>query len=191
MSEPTTIRLRPEEEDRERLEAVVADRNSPQKHVRRARIILLLADGLGPRAVQRRTGKSQPTIRRWRERFLAEGVAGLGRDKTRPPGTAPLPRATVERVVAMTLRGAPGEATHWSARRLATRPYTPRTNGKAERFIQTALREWLYARAYASSNHRTADMNSWLHCYNHHRPHAGILAATPVTRLNNVLGNDN
>ena len=86
MSEPTTIRQRPE--DRERLEAVVADRNSPQKHVWRARIILLLADGLGPRAVQRRTGKSQPTIRRWRERFLAEGVAGLRRDKTRPPGAA-------------------------------------------------------------------------------------------------------
>lgn len=117
MSEPTTIRLRPE--DRERLEAVVADRNSPQKHVWRARIILLLADGLGPRAVQRLTGKSQPTIRRWRERFLAEGVAGLRRDKTRPPGTAPLPRATVERVVAMTLSGVPANATHWSARRLA------------------------------------------------------------------------
>ncbi len=52
-------------------------------------------------------------------------------------------------------------------RQLTTRPYTPRTNGKAERFIQTALREWLYARAYPSSNHRTADMNSWLHYYNH------------------------
>ncbi len=76
------------------------------------------------------------------------------------------------------------------ARHLTTRPYTPRTNGKAERFIQTALREWLYARAYPSSSHRTADMNSWLHYYNHHRPHAGIQAATPAQRLNNVLGND-
>lgn len=76
------------------------------------------------------------------------------------------------------------------ARHLTTRPYTPRTNGKAERFIQTCLREWLYARAYTSSSHRSADMPAWLHHYNHHRPHAGILAATPATKLNNLLGND-
>jgi transposase InsO family protein len=76
------------------------------------------------------------------------------------------------------------------ARHLTTRPYTPRTNGKAERFIQTCLREWLYARTYTSSSHRSADMPTWLHHYNHHRPHAGILAATPAARLNNLLGND-
>ena len=77
------------------------------------------------------------------------------------------------------------------ARHLTTRPYTPRTNGKAERFIQTCLREWLYARAYTSSSHRSADMPAWLHHDNHHRPHAGILADTPAARLNNLLGNDN
>ena len=76
------------------------------------------------------------------------------------------------------------------ARHITTRPYRPRTNGKAERFIQTALREWLYAKAYASSADRTSDMPAWLHWYNHHRPHAGICAATPATRLNNLLGND-
>ena len=76
------------------------------------------------------------------------------------------------------------------ARHITTKPYRPQTNGKAERFIQTALREWLYARAYSSSHHRTADMNRWLHYYNHHRPHAGIQATTPAARLNNVLGND-
>jgi transposase InsO family protein len=76
------------------------------------------------------------------------------------------------------------------ARHLTTRPYRPRTNGKAERFIQTALREWLYAKPYASSALRGADMPHWLHWYNHHRPHAGIDASAPADRLNNLLGND-
>ena len=65
-----------------------------------------------------------------------------------------------------------------------TRPYTPRTNGKAERFIQTALREWLYGKPYPSSAQRSTDMPAWLHWYNHHRPHAGIHAQTPASRLN-------
>src|SRR5919205_2656505 len=85
--------------DRARLEAVVADRNSPQKHVWRARIVLAAAEGLGTSATVRRTGKSKPCVRRWRERFVAEGVDGLPRDKTRPPGTPPLPETIVERVV--------------------------------------------------------------------------------------------
>jgi transposase InsO family protein len=75
-------------------------------------------------------------------------------------------------------------------RHLRTRPYTPRTNGKAERFIQTALREWAYARPYASSSERTRAIDPWLHHDNHHRPHAGINALTPAARLNNLLGND-
>jgi len=54
-----------------------------------------------------------------------------------------------------------------------TRPYTPPTNGKAERFIQTALREWAYARAYDNSEHRNRDLLPWLHQYNWHRPHGG------------------
>ena len=77
------------------------------------------------------------------------------------------------------------------ARHLTTRPYRPCTNGKAERFIQTALREWLYGRPYPSSAARAAGMPAWLHWYNHHRPHAGINATTPANRLNNLLGNDN
>jgi transposase InsO family protein len=76
------------------------------------------------------------------------------------------------------------------ARHLTTRPYRPRTNGKAERFIQTALREWLYGKPYVSSAARATDMPAWLHWYNHHRPHAGIRAATPASRLNNLLGNN-
>ena len=105
--------------DRARLEAVVVDRNSPQKHVWRARIILATAEGLGTVAIMRRTGKSKPCVWRWQARFMAEGVAGLLRDKTRPPGTPPLPAATVERVVGLTLGEPPGEATHWTGRAMA------------------------------------------------------------------------
>jgi transposase InsO family protein len=66
---------------------------------------------------------------------------------------------------------------------IRTRPYTPKTNGKAERFIQTALREWAYAQAYPSSAHRAVELPLWLHRYNWHRPHAGIKSQTPISRL--------
>jgi len=72
-----------------------------------------------------------------------------------------------------------------------TRPYTPRTNGKAERFIQSALREWAYARAYRRSEHRSYELARWLHGYNWHRPHASLAGQPPVSRLglnrNNLL----
>ena len=64
-----------------------------------------------------------------------------------------------------------------------TRPYRPQTNGKAERFIQTALREWAYARAYRRSSERTAYLPRWLHHYNWHRPHSSLAGATPISRL--------
>jgi transposase InsO family protein len=68
-------------------------------------------------------------------------------------------------------------------RHLRTQPYTPRTNGKAERLIQTLLREWAYAIPYASSRARTAALTRWLGYYNRHRPHAGIGSTTPYSRL--------
>jgi transposase len=105
--------------DRARLEAVVADRNSPQKHVWRARIILATADGLGTNAIMRRTGKSKPCVWRWQERFAAAGVDGLLRDKTRPGRIAPLPQAVIDRVVALTTRDPPHAATHWTAAAMA------------------------------------------------------------------------
>lgn len=74
-------------------------------------------------------------------------------------------------------------------RHIRTRPYTPRTNGKAERFIQTALREWAYARKYPSSDRRAAELPLWLHQYNWHRPHGGIKLKTPISRL--ALDEDN
>ena len=74
---------------------------------------------------------------------------------------------------------------------IRTKPYTPKTNGKAERFIQTSLREWAYAQAYPNSRERKAELPIWLHRYNWHRPHAGIDDKTPISRLglteNNLL----
>ncbi len=74
-------------------------------------------------------------------------------------------------------------------RQIFTRPYTPKTNGKAERFIQTALREWAYARAYQNSDQRSAELCHWLHRYNWHRPHGSLKANTPISRLG--LSEDN
>src|SRR6201998_2240628 len=99
--------------DRERLAAVVADRNSRQKHVWRARIILATAEGCGTAEIMRRAGVSKPCVWRWQERFMREGTAGLLRDKTRKPGLPPLPPAVIERVVEMTLAEPPGQETHW------------------------------------------------------------------------------
>jgi transposase InsO family protein len=72
-----------------------------------------------------------------------------------------------------------------------TRPYRPCTNGKAERFIQTSLREWAYARAYQSSAERADHLPRWLHAYNWHRPHGSLNFQPPISRLgfdrNNLL----
>jgi transposase InsO family protein len=76
------------------------------------------------------------------------------------------------------------------ARHIRTRPYTPRTNGKAERFIQTSLREWVYARAYQSSAERRQAMLPWIADYNHSRPHSALGGKPPAARLNNALGFD-
>ncbi|QDL96720.1 IS481 family transposase [Rhodopseudomonas palustris] len=72
---------------------------------------------------------------------------------------------------------------------IRTRPYTPKTNGKAERFIQSALREWAYAQAYPTSTRRAEELPIWLHRYNWHRPHGGIKSQPPISRLG--LSEDN
>jgi transposase InsO family protein len=76
------------------------------------------------------------------------------------------------------------------ARHVRTRPYTPRTNGKAERFIQTSLREWAYAKPYRSSAERSNAAIDWTAAYNLFRPHSAINGLTPWQRVNNLLGND-
>src|SRR4051794_23629211 len=126
--------------DRARLEAVAADRDSPQKHVWRARIVLATADGLGTGEVVRRTGKSKPCVRRWQERFMREGVAGLLRDRTRPPRVPPLSQATIDRVVALTPTEPPGEATHWTAPSCRTMATSPRPARGAARCLAIASR---------------------------------------------------
>ncbi len=76
-------------------------------------------------------------------------------------------------------------------RHIRTKPYTPKTNGKAERFIQSSLREWAYGRAYQTSEQRKGELQNWLHHYNWHRPHAGINRKPPISRsgldVNNLL----
>ena len=105
--------------DRRRLEAIVWDRNSPQKHVWRARIILLTAQGVGTAAITRQTGKDKTCVWRWQERFMHEGVAGLTRDKTRPSRVTPLAVSPIDRVLALTSTAPPHEATHWTANAMA------------------------------------------------------------------------
>jgi transposase len=106
-------------EDRRRLEAIVGDRNRPQKHVARAKVILTTGEGCGTNEIISRSGLSKPVVWRWQERFMREGVDGLLRDKTRQPGKAPTPAATVQRVVDLTTADPPGETTHWTLRMMA------------------------------------------------------------------------
>ena len=113
----TAIQVSPS--DRRRLEAVVGNRNAPQKHVWRAEIVLLTADGAGTSEIMRRTGTSKTCVWRWQERFMQEGVEGLLRDKTRPSRVPPLSPDVAERVVALTLGEPPGEATHWTGAMMA------------------------------------------------------------------------
>ena len=102
--------------DRSRLERLVSDRNTPQKHVWRARIVLLSGDRLGTMAIMGRVGKSKPTVWRWQERFLEEGVDGLLRDRNRGSGRPALGAATTSLILTKTTRETPPNATHWSVR---------------------------------------------------------------------------
>jgi transposase len=136
------IRVEVSAADRVRLEAVVADRNSPQKHVWRARIILLTAEGSGTVEIMRRTGKSKTAVWRWQERFMTAGVDGLLRDKTRPSRVPPLGREVAERVVALTQGDPPGETTHWTAAAMAE---------AAEISVSSVQRIW---RAHGLQPHR-------------------------------------
>jgi len=115
----TGISINVSAEDRRSLEAVVSDRNTAQKHVWRARIVLLTAEGAGTTTIMREAGVSKTAVWRWQERFMAEGVDGLLRDKTRPPGRAPVAPDRIDQVVRLTQGEPPHEATHWTARAMA------------------------------------------------------------------------
>jgi hypothetical protein len=101
--------------DRERLAAIAVDRNSPQKHAWRARIVLLSSEGCGTAEILREAGVAKTAVWRWQERFMQEGVDGLLRDKTRPSRIPPLAPEIAESVVALTIEPPPGETTHWTA----------------------------------------------------------------------------
>jgi hypothetical protein len=105
--------------DRERLLAILADRNSPQKHVWRARIVLMTGDGHGTAEIMREACVAKTAVWRWQERFMQCGVGGLLRDKTRSSRISPLACNVTERVVALTLTDPPGETTHWTAADMA------------------------------------------------------------------------
>ena len=115
----TGVRVELKTDDRQRLVAIVADRNSPQKHVWRAQIVLLTADGYGTAEIMRRTDTSKTAVWRWQERFMTDGVSGLMRDKTRPSRIPPLSTEVEQHVVARTLEDPPGETTHWTAAAMA------------------------------------------------------------------------
>jgi transposase len=105
--------------DRQRLAAILADRNRPEKHASRARVIVHSAERLAVAQVARRAGISRPAVWRWQRRFAEAGVDGLLRDQTRKPGKTRTPDTTVQRVVALTCGAPPGEATHWTGRMMA------------------------------------------------------------------------
>ena len=98
---------------------LIKDRNAPQKHVWRAEIVLLSADGAGTQAIMRETGKSKTCVWRWQKRYMEEGFEGLLRDKTRPSRIKPLGDEVAARVVALTLAAPPGETTHWTGALMA------------------------------------------------------------------------
>jgi transposase len=106
-------------EDRARLAAVIGDRNRRQKHVQRARIVLLSAERLPVLTVAGRVGVSRPSVWRWQQRFAEEGMEGLLRDKTRKPGKPPLSAETVAKILALPCAEPSGEATHWTGRAVA------------------------------------------------------------------------
>src|SRR6478609_6025683 len=105
--------------DRERLERLARGRNTAQKVVWRARIVLLAGDGLTAEAIAAAVGKSLLTVRRWRRRYVAKGVDGLLKDATRPSRVKPLTPEKIKQVVHMTLHEKPPNATQWSVRSMA------------------------------------------------------------------------
>jgi transposase len=105
--------------NRAQLSALIGARNTPSKVVWRAKIVLATADGHGTNEIMRRTGKSKPCVWRWQERYVAEGIDGLLRDKTRPPGKKPLPAAVKRKVLTKTASETPPNATHWSRASMA------------------------------------------------------------------------
>src|SRR6516164_684882 len=105
--------------DRERLQAIIGDRNQPRKYIERACLVLASAEREPAQRVAAGVGVSRPTVWRWQQRYAEVGVEGLLRDKTRKPGKTPIAAQTTARVVALTCTTPPHQATHWTGRAMA------------------------------------------------------------------------
>ena len=117
--------------DRAELQALLSNRNTPRKLAWRAEIVLATVVGQGTVEIMWRTGMSKPTVWRWQERYLDEGVLGLKRDKTRPSRVPPLPREVRLKVIAKTMQETPPDYTHWSRATMAeTVGISPSTVGR-------------------------------------------------------------
>jgi len=131
----TTHEIRLTRKERVALEALASNGNTPQKIAKRARIVLLTADGLGVNAIMREAKASKTSVWNWPKRFLEAGVDGLKKDKAKKPGKAPLPDAVKAKVVEMAATSRPENATHWSLRLLA------KANGISPRSVERILDE--------------------------------------------------
>jgi len=131
----TTHEVRLTRKDRVELETLVSDGNTPQKIARRARIVLLTADGWSVNAIMREAKASKTSVWNWPKRFLDAGVAGLVKDKSKKPGKAPVPEAVKAKVVELAATGRPENATHWSLRMLA------KATGISARSVERILAE--------------------------------------------------
>ena len=123
MAQTVSVIISPE--DRERLSVIAGDRNRPLKHTQRARIILLSARRLPVQEVARQAGVSRPTVWRWQRHYAEDGVDGLLREPSRPPGTPPTPQKIVNRILALTCAEPPGAVTHWTGRAMAKKVGVP------------------------------------------------------------------
>ena len=102
--------------DRAGLEKIVGDGNAAQKVAKRAKIVLMTADGVGVMAIMRAVGVSKTTVWRWQEYFVEAGVAGVIKGRSKPPGKKPIPEALKREIVEKTVKERPAHATHWSVR---------------------------------------------------------------------------
>ncbi len=157
--------------DRSELQALIANRNTPRKLVWRAEIVLATADGHGTVEIMRRAGTSKPTVWRWQTRYLADGVAGLKRDKTRPSRVPPLPIATRLKVITKTVQETPPNATHWSRSLMAEAVgISPSSVGRIQRRQLKVIRGFNArmrdkSKTYSQSGRQNLDQNKTLWLY--------------------------
>src|SRR3984893_4273916 len=128
-----------ERKARRQLQQLIADGNTPQKIVKRARIIVMTADGHGVMAIMREVGVSKTTVWRWQEYFAERGVEGLVKGRSKPPGRKPISAAIKLKVVEKTVEERPVNATHWSVRTMAKEMGITPLNAK----ISIRVRWWV------------------------------------------------